>query len=179
MVEASNRRAVLEELQRLLSSISEGLDRALAISVGDESDAYGFLQRHVTQTGAEVQLLMSRSTLTDVLQVAHHQLLSDGLATQDLEVVSHAWGLRDVHAGLMRLDECLTQFYARGGDSVVGRLYGLQYEVPAILIRCLTELEIFPARIRYSTDAIKRLLLGPEMDAMRTHIQRVASRPNP
>ena len=160
VLEETRRQSVLQELQRMLSSIGEQLDVVLHRPVDPNGDLFAYWIRNRGLVPLPNGPLPT-PTLLDVLNRACERLQDQRLDFFALDRIASAWEMAAVHTGMLRLDECLGEFLAKGGDAVLPKLYGSQYRAPAIILSALETLKYYPPTVRdYPIEAVERLGLA-------------------
>lgn len=165
MLAESRRRGVLEELQRLLSARSQRLDESLAEEFNAHGTSVEFLVTaniglapRPTNPFREVE--HSESVLA-YLDRATRWLYGGRLTETQVHLVAFAPQFEEALRRLHSLDECLQEFLGRGGDPVIGRLYGNQYAQVVRLLYALDRLAVYPPGVRdFPPAAATRLGLG-------------------
>ncbi len=169
MLAETRRQAVLEELQRLLSARSQRLDEALAVQFDAYDTPVQFLE--TSQAGIPrrpsgiIRSLGKSKSVQAQIQRAMVVILSGRINEAQVSALAYYSPVRSALKQLHNLDECLREFLSRGGDPVIGRLYGSQYAQVAKLLYVLDRLGIHPpGLLDFSADATRRLGLDQFAD---------------
>jgi len=162
MLAETRRRAVLEELQRLLSARSQRLDEALAVRFDAYGTALEFLD--TSQVGIPRRPRGSFSSEDKTKSVQTHiqralVVILTGRSTEaQTQLLAYYLPVRAALMHLHNLDQCLSEFLSRGGDPVIGRLYGSQYSTVAKLLYVLDRLAIYPPELLdFPAEAARRM----------------------
>lgn len=162
--------AVLEELQRLMTSVSVALDEVLRRPVAESSP---LLTLNRSSWGIERDREFLRSATRAGLShlVPDRLLIPTTLARtlEDVRLYLHwdyskeiFWAIRtelaDAREQLKRLDWCLGEFLNNGGAPVIAHFYGVQYRTVALVTAALAD-----SPNSYGQEAANRLGLGAEL----------------
>jgi hypothetical protein len=173
----TRRHAILEELQRLISTVSTALDELLRRPVHAASPVLnlGRSQWAVTRE-AEFQQMAAKAGIDTkhpislaeaIVQVQWYMMW----AHDEQRLKSVGYELKEVRDQLQRLDWCLSEFLKNGGAPVIARFYGVQYKTTALVVAVLSS-----PYDNYEMPALTRLGLGTELVALRDTIETVRTR---
>lgn len=171
--EARNQ-GVLQELQRLMASVAHDVDTTRRAPVERRQ---GLLWALLLQD-AQAQSEPSREvTVAEGLRQAWRLMLEDRMSYSGYTHLSASAESEEVFRALLRLDDCLVEFKARGGDGVVGLLYGRAYGDAARVLAALHAVSLPPVlEAAYSVGALDRLGLqrhDEQLEVVRANFEKL------
>ena len=114
-----------------------------------------------------------RPTVEEVARSARYRFRAKQLDILEIYVFARAWELQAVRKHLLRLDTCLREYFDRGGDRVIGTIYGHNYEAVATLLAITDQYIVYrPGETIFTFDALQRLGLSQALEALRPAIEK-------
>lgn len=160
MLAETRAQATREELQRLVAGASQRLDRLLTQVLDLSGTRLDFLSR---EQGLAQLLYKTRGrplgpmAVRDVIGEAYGRLCHEHFDSSQLWEIAYDAVLREVFEQVVFVDQCILQFVERGGDPVIGELYGNRYQEPALLLHALHRMDLPTGTSPFPDEALARL----------------------
>lgn len=147
---------MLEELQRLLASTAQDVEASLRVKV-----QLGFGLWNVTVGSKPLGGVFEPErdlSVSEVLRYSFRSMLVGKLDESAFYNLADSSEATPVYRALLRLDDSLLEFVSRGGDAVIGRLYGHAFGDAARLLSALQLLNMhLDLDAAYTPSALDRL----------------------
>ncbi|MBS7596893.1 hypothetical protein [Pseudomonas sp. RC2C2] len=153
----SKQQTILEELQRLIANASERLDehlRTQEVWLGTKLEP--FMLPDDTHRREKGENESGTSTVSDIIFQTYY-LVVNGEVPSDYVLVR--WpSIREAYTRVEYLDLCVRYFLERGGEEIVGHLYGVRHSETALLLRSAQRMGLVDSHDdRFSESSIVRL----------------------
>ena len=153
---------VLAELQRLMSTTAGDIDTAMrqtSMSVWDSV---------ATPTDRDIRAsAIQRPNVREAMRLTDQHIESGLLRYEAVFALSESAEANEIFIGLLRLDQCLEEFAARGGDPVIGKLYGHDFAAAARVSALIGLLELHVTLdVNYTVAALGRLSVDYRLERL-------------